>query len=80
MDTYKNYQLISDLEQEVEWLFAVSAENEVGLGEKIITSKPVKLDKPIGIHFLVGYLVAWLVAWLVACLIEGSLEDFSSNS
>ncbi|RUS90387.1 hypothetical protein EGW08_001882, partial [Elysia chlorotica] len=47
VDSYKTFQAVSDLEQEVEWLFAVSAINEVGQSERAVTSKPVKLDKPI---------------------------------
>ena len=50
MDSYKTFQAVSDLEQEVEWLFAVSAVNEVGQSERAVTSKAVKLDKPIGGH------------------------------
>ena len=50
MDSYKTFQAVSDLEQEVEWLFAVSAVNEVGQSERAVTSKAVKLDKPIGAH------------------------------
>ncbi|GFS00827.1 titin [Elysia marginata] len=47
VDSYKTYQAVGDLEQEVDWLFAVSAVNEVGQSERAVTSKPVKLDKPI---------------------------------
>ncbi|GFO38541.1 titin, partial [Plakobranchus ocellatus] len=47
VDSYKTFQAVSDLEQEVEWLFAVSAVNEVGTSEKGVTSKAIKLDKPI---------------------------------
>lgn len=47
MDGYKNYVQVSDLELETEWLFAVSAENDVGVGDKAVTSKAIKLDKPI---------------------------------
>lgn len=53
VDGYKNFQLISDLEPEVEWLFAVSAENDIGFGDRAVTSKPVRLDKPISEY--IGY-------------------------
>ena len=50
MGSYKTFQAVSDLEQEVEWLLAVSAVNDVGQRERAVTSKAVKLDKPIGEH------------------------------
>ena len=48
MDSYKTFQAVSDLEQEVVWLFAVSTVNDIGQIERAVTSKAVKLDKPIG--------------------------------
>ena len=48
MDSYKTFQAVSDLELEVKWLFAVSAVNDIGQIERAVTSKAVKLDKPIG--------------------------------
>ncbi|KAH9498302.1 hypothetical protein Btru_006487 [Bulinus truncatus] len=47
IDGFKNFLLVSELEQDVEWLFAVSAENDIGFSDRAVTSKPVKLDKPI---------------------------------
>lgn len=47
VDSYKTFVMVSNLAPEVDWLFAVSAENEVGVGEKAVTSKAIKLDKPI---------------------------------
>ena len=47
VESFKTQLTESDLECEKDYLFAVSAENDVGRSEKQMTTKAVRLEKPI---------------------------------
>lgn len=47
VESFRTQHSVSDLEREKDYLFAVSAENDMGLSEKLKTAKPVRLEKPI---------------------------------
>ena len=47
MESFRTQHPVSGLEHETDYLFAVSAENDVGVSEKQKTAKPVRLEKPI---------------------------------
>ena len=47
VESYKTHQVASGLVPDKEYVFAVSAENDVGKSERCETAKPIKLDKPI---------------------------------
>ncbi|ESO99758.1 hypothetical protein LOTGIDRAFT_141638 [Lottia gigantea] len=46
-DSYKTNYDITGLKPEKDYSFGVAAENEIGVGEKAETDKPIKLSKPI---------------------------------
>lgn len=47
VESFRTRCTVADLEREKDYFFAVSAENDVGIGEKQKTAKPVKMEKPI---------------------------------
>ena len=47
VDSYKTNAVVSGLSPDEKYLFAVMAENEMGLGEMAETDRPVSLQKPI---------------------------------
>ncbi|KAK7507540.1 hypothetical protein BaRGS_00001475, partial [Batillaria attramentaria] len=47
MDYFRNQHMVSDLQPEKDYLFAVSAENDVGVSERQKTQKAIRLEKPI---------------------------------
>lgn len=52
VESFRTNHSISDLEQEKDYLFAVSAENDVGVSEKQTTAKAIRLEKPICEYFV----------------------------
>lgn len=48
VEHYRSHCGVSGLTPEVDWFFAVVAENDVGVSERCVSKKPVRFDKPIG--------------------------------
>lgn len=47
VDSFKTNATVTDLSPDEKYLFAVMAENEMGLGEMAETDRPIMLQKPI---------------------------------
>lgn len=47
VDYFKTHHLVTGLQPEKDYIFAVSAENDVGVGDRQKTLKPIRLERPV---------------------------------
>lgn len=76
VDQFRTQFLVSKLKPETDYLFAVSAENDVGISQQQATSKPVRLEKPISKWDFFLFSCSSVVCLFIFVLVDGKEYNF----